>query len=201
MSRYTGPKWRINRREGASVLGSNEKWRRRPTAPGMYPTGVKLTEYGTQLREKQKVKRMYGMTESQFRRFYALAQKSTGNTGTRFLQLLELRIDNVLYRLGLARTRAQARQLVTHGHVKLNGKKHDIPSAIMTAGAEIELDKDITEAEWFRQMRQELTGVKVPEWLNSYANGGKLEAEPTRAMMDPTIKERLIIEFYSKFNV
>lgn len=201
MSRYTGPKWRINRREGATVLGSGEKWRRRPTAPGMYPTSRRPTEFGTQLREKQKVKRMYGMTESQFRRFYALAMKATGNTGTRMLQLLEMRIDNVLYRLGLAKTRAQARQFVTHGLVKLNGRKHNIPSTILSVGDELELIAKISKAEHFAVMRQELKMVKTPDWLHSLATGGKVTAEPTREMMDKTINERLIVEYYSKFNV
>lgn len=126
--RYTGPKWRINRRENAQVLGSNDKWRRRPTLPGQFPTLKKRpSEYAEQFREKQKVKRMYGMSERQFKKFYKLALKSSGNTGTRFLQLLELRLDNVVYRLGFAKTRAQARQIVTHGHVVLNGKKTQYP--------------------------------------------------------------------------
>src|SRR5258705_1948587 len=138
--RYTGAKWRINRREQATVLGSSEKWRRRMSLPGQFPILSKRpSDYAIQFREKQKVKRMYGMNESQFLRFYNLALKFTGNTSTRLLQLLELRVDNVLYRLGYALTRAQARQFITHGHILLNGKKHNIPSTILKPGDEIKL--------------------------------------------------------------
>jgi small subunit ribosomal protein S4 len=199
MARYTGPKWRVNRRENATVAGVSEKWKRRPTAPGQFAKPLKRpTEYATQFREKQKVKRTYGMMEKQFRRFYAIAQKAEGNTGTRFLQLLELRLDNVLFRLGFAHTRDQARQMVTHGHVLVNGKKHDIPSTILKAGDEIMIKPKVLTSPAFAQRVSELEAVKAPAWLEKYSTGGKVMSEPTRDMIDPTIKERLIIELYSK---
>ena len=199
MARDTGPKWRINRRENASVLGAGEKWRRRPSAPGQFPAPKKRpSEYAIQFREKQKVKRMYGMQERQFRRFYSLAQKATGNTGTRFLQLLEMRADNVIYRLGFAHTRAQARQLVTHGHVSVNGKKHSTPSYIMKPGDEIKVEDKTMNTEAFKLRVEELKAVKAPEWMEKFSSGGKVTAAPTREMMDQSIKERMIVELYSR---
>ncbi len=199
MARYTGPKWRINRRENSTVVGVSEKWKRRSVAPGQFPKALKRpTEYAIQFREKQKVKRTYGMLEKQFKRFYALAQKAEGNTGTRFLQLLELRLDNVLFRLGFAKTRDQARQMVVHGHVLVNGKKHDIPSTIMKAGDEMMIKPSVLTSAAFTQRISELSAVKAPAWMEKYSTGGKVIAEPTRDMIDPTIKERLIIELYSK---
>ncbi len=198
MARYTGPQWRINRREGATVIGTSEKWKARPGKPGDHPRGSRLSTYGVQFREKQKVKRMYGMMEKQFRRFYQMARKAKGNTGTRLLQLLELRIDNVVFRLGLAKTRTQARQMVNHGHILLNGKKHTIPSTILNPGDEVELSKKIQESDLTKILKEELKNVQVPEWLKKLANGGQVVAEPTREMMDQSIRERLIIELYSK---
>ena len=142
--RYTGAKWRINRREQATVLGKSEKWRRRTSLPGQFPALSKRpSDYAIQFREKQKVKRIYGMNETQFRRFYKLALKSPGNTSTRLLQLLELRADNVIYRLGIAETRAQARQFISHGHILLNKKKHNIPSTILKPGDEIVIKESV----------------------------------------------------------
>ncbi|MCA9386809.1 30S ribosomal protein S4 [Candidatus Dojkabacteria bacterium] len=197
--RYTGPKWRINRRENATVLGASEKWKKRPTLPGQFPILKKRpSDYAIQFREKQKVKRMYGMTEAQFRRFYKLANKAEGNTSTRLLQLLELRIDNVIYRLGLAQTRTQARQFVTHGHVMLNGKKHNIPSTTLTASDEVKLSDKFSKSPIVSEMESLTKAVKVPSWLKKGAKGGTVVAEPTRDEMDQTIKERLIIELYSR---
>lgn len=196
--RYTGPKWRINRRENATVLSSSEKWKKRPTLPGQFPVLKKRpSDYAIQFREKQKVKRMYGMTEKQFRRFYNLALKSEGNSGTRLLQLLELRVDNILYRLGYALTRAQARQIVNHGHIKLNGKKHNIPSTTLKAGDEIEIVK-FDESTLMKEISLKTKAVVPPTWLQKLSNGGKVIAEPTRDEMDKSIRERLIIELYSR---
>jgi small subunit ribosomal protein S4 len=141
---------------------------------------------------------MYGMTEKQFRRFYKLASKAEGNTSTRLLQLLELRADNVLYRLGFAQTRAQARQFVNHGHILLNGRKHDIPSTILKSGDEIEFKESIAKSPVFAEITAILKAVKAPTWLQKSVKGGKVIAEPTRDEMDQTIKERLIIELYSR---
>lgn len=197
--RYTGPKWRINRRENATILSSDEKWKRRPNIPGQFNTLKKrATDYAIQFREKQKVKRTYGMTERQFKRFYKTALKSSGNTSTRLLQLLELRLDNVVYQLGYAMTRAQARQFVTHGHIKLNGKKHNIPSAILSAGDEIEVSDDLLETQLFKEIEHKKKAYKAPQWLSRLSKGGKVVSEPTRDEIDSTIREQLIIELYSR---
>jgi len=199
MARYTGPKWRINRRENTTVLGVSEKWKVRQSAPGQFPIPKKRqTAYGEQFREKQKVKRMYGMTETQFRRFFGIALKATGNTGTRLLQLLELRIDNVVFRLGLAKTRTQARQMVNHGLVTLNGKKHSIPSTILKAGDEVGIKARITKSESYQNTLAETKMIPVPAWLERFTDSGKVVAIPTRDLLDQSIKERLIIELYSK---
>ncbi|MBE0573663.1 30S ribosomal protein S4 [Candidatus Dojkabacteria bacterium] len=195
--RYTGAKWRINRREQATVLGSSEKWKRRMSMPGQFPVLAKRpSDYAIQFREKQKVKRMYGMTEAQFLRFYNLALKSGGNTSTRLLQLLELRVDNVIYRLGFAATRAMARQLVTHGHITLNGKKHNIPSTILKPGDEIVLKDSIMTK--VNEILAQNKNYNPPAWVERLDKGGKVVAEPTRDEMDSSIKERLIIELYSR---
>lgn len=197
--RYTGSKWKINRREGTTVLGSTEKWRRRPTLPGQFSSLKKRpTDYAIQFREKQKVKRSYGMTERQFKRFYKLALKSAGNSGLKLLQMLEMRLDNVIYRLGYASTRAQARQFITHGHLKLNGKKHNIPSYIVKPGDEIEISSDLLNNIIMSEITKALKGVKVPTWLSKLTKGGKVIAEPTRDEIDQSINERLIIELYSR---
>lgn len=198
MSRYTGPKWRINRREGTTVLGSSEKWKRRPGLPGQFPVLKKRpSDYAIQFREKQKVKRLYGMTEKQFVRFYNIALKSP-NTSTRLLQLLEQRVDNVVYRLGFAKTRAQARQMVTHGHILLNGKKHNIPSTILQPGDEITIKDDILNTNAMQAVIEANKVVPIPNWLERLEKGGKVLSEPTRDEMDKSIKERLVIELYSR---
>lgn len=199
MSRYTGPKWRINRRENSNVLGTGEKWKRRQSAPGDFPLPKKkVSEYGIQFREKQRVKRTYGMNETQFRRFFSLARKATGNTGTRFLQLLEMRADSIVFNLGLARTRRHARQLVSHGLVLVNGKRHDVPSTVLNPGDEIKIKDSILKTDAYQQMLQELKDAKTPTWLERFSDGGKVTALPTRDLLDQSIKERLIIELYSK---
>lgn len=198
MARYTGPKWRISRRENADVFG-NDKWRKRPTMPGQFPvTRGRGSNYKIQFREKQKVKRMYGMLERQFVRFYKQATKSTGNTGTRLLQLLEMRADNIIYRLGLAQTRNQARQFVTHGHVLLNGKKHNIPSTILKPGDEIQISPKLAKKDVMAVIKEDNKHVKTPTWLTATKDGGKVVAEPTRDEMDQSIRENLIIELYSR---
>lgn len=197
--RYTGPKWRINRRENATVLGSGDKWKRRMSLPGQFPILKKRpSDYAIQFREKQKVKRTYGLTEKQFRRFYDMAVKFEGNSGTRLLQLLELRADNVLYKLGFAETRAQARQFLTHGHLRLNGRKHTIPSTILKVGDELEFSDKMRKSPMFSYITGQLKGYKTPTWLNKLSFGGKLVAEPAREEIDMSIRERLIIELYSR---
>lgn len=197
--RYTGAKWRINRREGTTVLGSNEKWKKNPGLPGQFPVLAKRpSDYAYQFREKQKVKRTYGMTEKQFLRFYKTALKTKGNSGTRLLQLLELRLDNVIYKLGFALTRAQARQMVTHGHVLLNGKKHNIPSTIVKEGDEITLKDSIFKSAAVTELMNSRKAQTVPAWLTILEKGGKVMSEPVRDDIDKSIKESLIIELYSR---
>ena len=197
--KYTGPKWRINRRENSNVLGTSEKWKRRMSLPGQFSVLKKRpSDFAIQFREKQKVKRMYGMTEKQFKRFYKIASKSSGNTSTRLLQLLELRADNVLYKLGFAQTRAQARQFINHNHIKLNGIKHNIPSTIMKSGDKIEFNEKFTKSSIYPEILSIGKKIKAPSWLQKGLKGGQIMAEPTRDEIDQSIKERLIIELYSR---
>lgn len=199
MSRYTGPKWRINRRENATVLGSTDKWKRRTGLPGQFPVLKKRpSDYAVQFREKQKVKRTYGMNEAQFQRFYKMALKSQGNTALKLLQFLEERADNVVFKLGFAKTRTQARQLITHGHIKLNGKKHNIPSTILKAGDEIEIKDPILSTNNMKEVVEKSKALEIPAWLTKYEKGGKVMGEPTRDDIDKTIRERLIVELYSR---
>ncbi len=199
MSRYTGSKWKVNRREGTTVLGRSEKWKRRMSLPGQFPVLKKRpSDYAIQFREKQKVKKIYGMNEAQFRRFYKLATKSPGNTSTRLLQLLELRTDNVLFRLGFASSRAQARQFVSHGHILLNGKKHDVPSTVLKAGDELTIKDSLFDAPFLKEIVEQNKAFPAPKWVEKLEKGGKVAAEPTRDQMDQTIKERLIVELYSR---
>ncbi|MCS7317433.1 MAG: 30S ribosomal protein S4 [Candidatus Dojkabacteria bacterium] len=198
--RYIGPKWRINRREGYTVLGKTDKWKRRSTLPGQFPVLLKKpSEYAYQFREKQKVKRMYGLNERQFKNLYRKAVKSRGNTGLVFLQLLEMRLDNIIYRLGFASTRAQARQFVTHGHVCVNGKRNNIPSSILKIGDEIILDDKILESPVVMENVQN-KDIKnfVPSWLELSLKGGRVLSKPLRSHIDMSIRENLIIELYSK---
>jgi len=198
--RYTGPKRKLERRENATLFGS-EAWRKRPTLPGQHPTSRKRpSNYAIQFREKQKVKRTYLMTEKQFRKFFSEALKSTGNTGTKFLQLLEMRLDNVVYRLGFGITRNQARQFVNHGHVLVNGKKLDIPSYLVSVNDEISISPKLAKHPSFAQILQEVKLQKRPEpaWLTKSGTSGKVVAEPARDDIDKGIKEQYIVEFYSR---
>ncbi len=197
MARYTGPKRKLERREQATLFGSNA-WQKRPGGPGEHPMSRRRpSEYATQLREKQKVKRMYGLLERQFRKTMHEALEVQGNTGTKLLQLLELRLDNVVYKLGLAKTRSQARQFVTHKHVKVDGKYLNIPSYIVKKGQKIELDEKV-----FNTMLS--TGnitnetKEVPAWLDRKDNTGSLLEIPKRSELDQSIDETLIIELYSR---
>ena len=194
MARYTGPKWKISRRENYDIFG-DDAWKRRPNPPGVHAMSKgRPSNYAIQFREKQKVKRIYGLMEKQFKKIYQDASKATGNTGTRMLQLLELRLDNVVYKLKFARTRNQARQFVTHGHVLVNGEKLSIPSHILKVGDEISLNPKFQKEEFIKIMQSELKNVKVPEWLKN----GKVQSLPNRDMIDQGIEEQLIIEFYSR---
>lgn len=160
----------------------------------------KKSEYGIQLTEKQKAKFIYGLLEKQFRGYYDRAKKMEGITGENLLILLERRIDNVVFRLGLANTRRQARQIVRHGHFAVNGKRLDIPSALVKAGDVISVMEGSRSKEYFKGMAETLAGKTVPAWLIQDAEnlGGKVDRYPTREEIDVPIEEHLIVELYSK---
>lgn len=163
-------------------------------------TNRKKSEYGIQLTEKQKAKFIYGLLEKQFRSYYDRAKKMEGITGENLLILLERRIDNVVFRLGLANTRRQARQIVRHGHIAVNGKRLDIPSALVKAGDVVSVMEGSRSKEYFKGMAETLAGKTVPAWLIQDAEnlGGKVDRYPTREEIDVPIEEHLIVELYSR---
>jgi len=172
---------------------------KRATAPGQHGTGrKKLSNYGVQLREKQKVKRYYGLLENQFRNIYDTAEKLESSTGENFLRLLELRLDNVVYRMGLASSRKEARQLVTHGHFTLNGRKADIPSMTLKVGDVIAVREKSLSSQKFKDMMEK--SVTSPNWIESDIEKleGKIIAKPSREDIDLPVEEHLIIELYSR---
>lgn len=174
---------------------------RRPYAPGQHGAQKKkLSEYGIQLREKQKAKRFYGVLESQFRKYFEIANRKKGVTGENLLQLLESRLDNVVYRMGFGTTRAEARQLVTHGHFDVNGRRVNIPSYLVKVGDEISVREDSKKSPRFKDIL-EVTGSKVvPKWLEVDQENlkGKVVALPSREDIDLNVQEHLIVELYSK---
>ena len=175
---------------------------RRNVVPGQHGRArrAKLMGYGLQLREKQKVKRMYGVFENQFRRYFASAERLRGITGETLLQLLERRLDNVVYRVGFATSRAQARQLVRHGHFQVNGRKVDIPSFSVKAGDVVSVRATSTKRPTIVHAMEEVKGRGIPEWLDvdSEQAKGRVIALPTREQMNLPIQEQLIVELYSK---
>jgi len=208
MARYTGSVCRLCRREGAKLFLKGDRcysgkcaFVKRPTPPGEAKKGRrnKVSEYGLQLREKQKVKRAYGMLESQFEKYYNIAERMKGKTGENLLRLLESRLDNVVFRLGLGESRAQARQIVMHGHILVNGKKVDIPSFFVSEGDEITVRKKSADTEKYKEIR-ESDARPMPSWLTmDNANlTGRVVAAPAREDIDLTIEEHLIVEYYSK---
>jgi len=207
MARYTDSVCRLCRREGCKLFLKGDRcysakcsFTKRPVAPGMQTKSrKKVSEYGVQLREKQKVKRAYGMMESQFHKYYEIAERMKGKTGDNLLGLLESRLDNVVFRLGLADSRAQARQTVLHGHILVNGNKVDIPSYIVQVGEEISVKKKSADTERFKEIR-EGEARTMPSWLSmDNANlTGRVVAAPAREDIDLTIEEHLIVELYSK---
>jgi small subunit ribosomal protein S4 len=203
MARYTGPTARRWRRLGATPPdGSGVAVQRRNYPPGQHGLrrGAKQSEYGTQLKEKQKAKYTYGVLEKQFRRYYGIAARKDGMTGENLMRLLELRLDNVIFRLGLAATRAQARQTVSHGHVKVNGQKVDIPSYEVSEGDEIALTDKLKKVVEARGDKDAATEVNVPIWLKLDAKSlnVKVLSAHKRSEIDAAINEQLIVEFYSR---
>ena len=160
----------------------------------------KVSDYGTQLREKQKARRVYGVLERQFQRYFQEASKSTGVTGATLLQYLETRIDNVVYRLGFAASRKQARQLVLHGHFQVNGKKATVPSFLLKAGDQISVLESSRKSPFFEAIVKELSHQMVPEWLSLDAQNlsGSIVTLPTRQQIETPLKEQLIVEYYSR---
>lgn len=207
MARYTGSVCRLCRREGCKLFLKGDRcysgkcsYVKRPTAPGVQTRSRrKVSEYGIQLREKQKVKRAYGMLETQFEKYYRIAERMKGKSGENLLKLLESRLDNVVYRLGLADSRPQSRQTVLHGHILVNGKKVNIPSFFVSVNDEISVKKKSADTERFKELR-EGEARPMPSWL-SMDNAkltGKVVSEPAREDIDLTIEEHLIVEYYSK---
>lgn len=206
MARYTGPSCRLCRREGQKMYLKADRCytgkcalERRTTAPGQHGAKrVKLSNYGVQLREKQKVKRHYGLLETQFRLTFDKAEKMKGMTGENLLRLLETRLDNVVYRLGFGTSRQDARQLVTHGHFTLNGKKADIASMFVSVGDVIEVKEKSKSTPKFKSISER--AVNVPKWLESDVEKlvGKVVAQPERSDVDLPIEEHLIVELYSR---
>lgn len=198
MARYTGPKDKRSRREGFDLYGKGAKLTRLTVPPGVHgPKGSRRkSQYNLQLREKQKVKRMYGVLERQFKNYVDEAFKAKGNTGERLLSLLEKRLDNVLYRLGFAPTRPAARQLVSHKHVLVDGKKVNIPSYSMKVGQTITLTKTAQDIPAVKKKLQE--DAKLPAWLQRKAVAGNVKREPTMDDIDEPISTQDIVEFYSR---
>lgn len=209
MARYTGPKFRLDRREGTNLFlkGKRSLSPKHPIEKkGAVPPGQhgnkslrrKRSDYGIQLREKQKVKRMYGLLERQFRRYYEAAAKKKGATGETLLQNLETRLDNVVYRLGLASSRAQARQLTTHGHVIVNSEKVNIPSYALKVGDVVGLSEKAQKFILVKEATEAIKADELPGWLDRKALVGKVKALPAREEIGADINEQLIVEFYSR---
>ena len=206
MARYTGPVCKLCRREGVKLYLKGEKCftdkcaiARRPFPPGQHGQGRrKLSEYGVQLREKQKARRTYGVMEGQFARYFEKAEKKQGVTGEVLLQTLERRLDNVVYRMGLASSRAEARQLVRHNHFAVNGRRVNIPSYQVKPGDVVEVREASRQKPRFKQMAQ-ITSRLVPAWLevNSEALRGTVLRLPNRDEIDAPVQEQLIVEYYS----
>ena len=206
MARYTGPSCRLCRREGQKLFLKGERCysgkcalEKRSYAPGQHGQGrKKSSEYGNQLREKQKCKRFYGLQETQFRNLFEKAAAKKGITGENLLIMLETRLDNVVFRMGLASSRKEARQLVTHGHFTVNGKKADIPSMALKAGDVVAVKEKSTSSPKFKEIK-EMT-ISTPAWvtIDTQKLEGKVLAMPTREQIDTPVAEHLIVELYSK---
>ncbi|MBI5449139.1 30S ribosomal protein S4 [Candidatus Gottesmanbacteria bacterium] len=206
MARYTGPKNRLSRREGIDLglktVGSKAQislLRRIGIIPGAH--GVKgrrkISDYGAQLREKQKVKRMYGLLERQFRKVFERSKKWKGNTGEKLLEFLERRLDNAVYRMGLAPTRGFSRQVVTHGHVMVNGQKVSIPSYLISVGDVISLKTKALAMSPVQKLLED-KAFKSPDWIERQGPVGKIARLPVRTDVQEDINEQLIVEHYSR---
>lgn len=203
MARYRGPKQRISRRFGTPIFGNSKSLERRLYAPGQHGLRSgrrKKSDYSIALAEKQKLRYQYGLLEKQFRRYFEEASRQRGITGEILLQLLELRLDNVVFRMGLANTRDAARQFVNHGHALVNGRRVDIPSFRTRAGDEITV-KDAQKSQLLAQRALYVTQAHtVPEWVTIDRDNlaGKVMRLPTREEIDPLVNEQLVVELYSR---
>ena len=208
MARYLGPKLKLSRREGIDL---NLKSARRSfeskvkdagSKPGQHGkiSGARTSDYGAQMRETQKAKRLYGVLERQFRRYFAEAERITGNTGENLLALLESRLDNVVYRMGFGSTRAEARQVVSHGAILVNGKKVNIPSYRLRVGDVVSVAENSRKSERMKNFIESMQKLSAPKWLELNANdaAAKVVALPVRDDIEQSFNEQLIVELYSK---
>jgi small subunit ribosomal protein S4 len=209
MARYTGPVCRLCRQQGEKLFLKGERCytdkcaiERRSYGPGTQGQGRrrKLSEYGLQLKEKQKVRRTYGVLENQFKRYFETAEKKPGITGENFLQLLETRLDNVVYRLGFADSRNEARQFVRHGHITVNGSRVDIPSYLVSEDDVIAIKENSKGLKRIKEVCELNADKATPSWLSvdMEKKEGKVLTQPVRDEIDIPIKEQLIVEFYSR---
>ena len=208
MSRYRGPVSRLCRREGMKLYLKGAKcytkkcpFERRPTPPGQH--GVrrrKVSEYGVQLREKQKMRRIYSVHERQFKRYFETAERRPGVTGENLLRLLETRLDNVVYRMGFATSRAQARQLVAHGHFTINARVTTIPSHQVSEGDQVQVRETSRKSDYFKNAREQMKGAQRPDWLSVDGDGlaGSVTGMPRRDQMPLELNEQLVVEYYSR---
>lgn len=208
MSRYTGPVCRLCRAEGTKLFLKGDRcytekcgFTKRNSRPGQHGTRRrKMSEYGLRLREKQKLRRFYGLNEAQFSTVYVKATKLPGQTGHSFLQLLERRIDNIVYRLGFGVSRNQARQLVTHGHFTVNGRKLDIPSALLKPGDVIAVAEGSKGIDLLKQNSEAAASRSIPAWLsfNPESMTGNILTVPDREQIEVPVNEQLVVEFYAR---
>jgi len=210
MARYTGSQCKLCRREGIKLYLKGDRCYtgkcavdRRPYAPGQHGQSRKMkkvSEYGMQLREKQRTRRFYGVLERQFRNYYETATRQQGATGENLLRLLERRLDNVVYRLGLGSSRVEARQLVCHGHFAVNGRKTDIPSFLVTVGDEVTVRERSKESPRIKELMEHAAEKTLPAWLDYQAEEakGRVVDLPARDQIDAPVQEHLIVELYSK---
>jgi small subunit ribosomal protein S4 len=211
LARYTDPVCRLCRREGMKLFLKGERcyspkcsYEKRTYSPGMHgKKGTfkrKVSDFSLQLREKQKARRVYGVQERQFRRYFRTALRVKGMTGVTLLQILERRLDNVVYRMGLADSRAQARQLVRHGHFAVNGHNHDVPSYLVEVGDVIEVRPNSRSNGYFKVVVDRLGERSMPAWLEFDGNrmAGRVLAVPDRQTVDVPMNEQLIVEYYSR---
>jgi small subunit ribosomal protein S4 len=211
MARYTGPVCKLCRREGEKLFLKGERcftpkcsFEKRSYAPGEHGRfsgrSNRQSDYSRQLRAKQKAKRIYGVFERQFRRYFREAQKRTGLTGLNLLQIMESRLDNVVYRLGFAVSRAQARQLVNHGHFVLNGRRNDVASTIVQIGDTVTVRTESKQREYFKTLKASEETRTPPAWVEQDLNNlsGRVIRLPERAEIDGNLNEQLIVEYYSR---